>query len=256
MKSRAGLTLCIGLLAVVPLLVRAQWPPEELVNLQVLPQDLTVPEIRDLMRGFAGGLGVQCDYCHVGEDPNDLNSFDFAADDKIQKHKARAMIRMVESINIELLAAVPGRSDPPVEVTCRTCHHSLTRPSDIRDVLEEKVRAEGVDATIALYEELREKYHGSDAYDFRHFMLANVAERFGRDDPEGAIKLLEFNGKLHPASGQTFFTMAQIYRGLNDTEGNIRSLERAVAAEPSNEFYRNILQRVKRQQATKEKAPD
>ena len=35
------------------------------------------------MRGFAGGLGVRCQYCHVheGNQPNNLSTFDFASDE-------------------------------------------------------------------------------------------------------------------------------------------------------------------------------
>jgi tetratricopeptide (TPR) repeat protein len=226
----------------------AEWPPESLTNLQVLPEDTSVRKLRDVMRGFAGGLGVRCIYCHVGDDPNDLASIDFASDDKIEKRKAREMIRMVQRINGELLAKVPERSDPPVVVTCRTCHHSLTRPVDIRDVLVKTFETEGADATIAQYQELREEYYGSDSYDFRHFMLANVSEEVADQSPEGAIQLLEFNGKLHPTSGQTFFTMAQIYREMDDIDGAIRSLERALKADPENEFYRRLIQQLRGEQ--------
>ena len=107
---------------------------------------------------------------------------------------------------------------------------------------------EGADATIAQYQELRKKHYGSDSYDFRHFMFANVAERVAGKNPEGAIQLLEFNGTLHPTSGQTFFTMAQIYHARNDSEGSIRSLERAVQAEPENKYYRRILEKARGQE--------
>lgn len=242
------LALCAVTFVVAPPGAAAEWPPESLVNVQALPKDISIAELRGMMRGFAGALGVRCTHCHVGDDPNDLASIDFPSDDKIEKRKAREMIRMVRRINEELLARVPERSDPPVVVTCQTCHHSLVRPAEIRDLLVGTFEAEGADATIARYRELRERYYGSDSYDFRHFMLANVAERVARQDPAGAIQLLELNGELHPTSGQTFFTMAQIYRSMNDLDGTIRSLERAVEAEPENEFYRRAMQKARSQQ--------
>ena len=244
--------VCVALFAgtsvMAPRAAGAEWPPDSLVNIQALPEDTSVRELRTMMRGFAGALGVRCTHCHVGDDPNDLRSIDFTSDEKIEKRKAREMIRMVRRINEELLAGVPERSEPPVVVACRTCHHSLTRPVGIRDLLAETFEAEGADATIAQYQELREKYYGSDSYDFRHFMLANVAERVARQNPEGAIQLLEFNGKLHPTSGQTFSTMGRIYRGRDDIAAAIRSLERALDAEPDNEFYSRTLQRLRDQQ--------
>ncbi len=92
----------------------AQWPPDSLTNLKVLPRDITVREIVGVMRGFASGLGVRCIHCHVGDDPNDLGSTDFVSDDRVQKRKAREMIKMVNQINRNLLANLPDRSDPPV----------------------------------------------------------------------------------------------------------------------------------------------
>lgn len=240
--------LCTAVILVAPQRASAQWPPDSLVNLQVLPGNISVRELVSTMRGFASALGVRCTHCHVGDDPNDLSSIDFPSDERLAKRKARVMIRMVRRINEELLAEVPERSDPPVVVECRTCHHSLTRPVGIRDVLVETFEAEGPDATIARYQELRDEYYGSDSYDFRHFMLANVAERVARQNPEGAIQLLEFNGELHPQSGQTFFTMAQIYRATNDIDGAIRALERAAEAEPDNEFYPRAIQQLRSRQ--------
>jgi tetratricopeptide (TPR) repeat protein len=239
--------LCAATWVIAPPGAAAEWPPESLVNIQALPEDISVRKLRDMMRGFAGSLGVRCNYCHVGDDPNDLTSIDFTSDEKVEKRKAREMIRMVQRINGELLAKVPERSDPPVVVTCRTCHHSLTRPVEIRDVLVKTFESEGVDATIAKYQELRKEYYGSDSYDFRHFMLANVAEEVASENPEGAIQLLEFNGKLHPTSGQTFSTMAKIYREIDDIDSAIRSLERALETDPENEFYRRVLQRLREQ---------
>ncbi len=43
-----------------------QTPPPP-ANLQVLPKDIPRPELLATMRGFAGGLGVMCNYCHVME---------------------------------------------------------------------------------------------------------------------------------------------------------------------------------------------
>ncbi len=223
----------------------AQWPPDSLVNLQVLPEDITVRELVGVMRGFAGGLGVRCTFCHVGENSNDLASIDFPSDDKIEKNKAREMLRMVQRINTELLAEVPERSDPPVEVRCATCHHGVTTPLDIRDILIEKVRTENAEAAISEYQTLRDEYYGSYSYDFRHFMLANVAERIGREHPQAALRLLEFNAELYPESAQTFLTMAQVHRAMGTQDGAIQALERAIEIEPENEFYKQALERLR-----------
>lgn len=225
----------------------AQWPPDSLENLQVLPESTSVREIVGIMRGVAGGLGVRCTYCHVGDDPNDLASTDFVSDEKIEKRKAREMFRMVQRINGEHLAAVPERSDPPVVVQCATCHHGVTKPRAIQDILLEKVVSQGVDSAIAEYERLREEYYGSYSYDFRNFVLANVAEDIARRDPDAALRILEYNAERFPESIQTFMMLAQVRQMQGNTEGAITALERLLELDPENTFFRQMLERLKRE---------
>jgi hypothetical protein len=139
-----GLVLAVVFL---PCDLSAQWPPDSLVNLQALPKDTPIRELREMMRGFADALAVRCIFCHVGEDENNLSTTDFVSDERIQKRKAREMIRIVREINGRLLANVP-------------------------------------------YEDMRQKYYGSASYDFRPFMLANVAEQISHESPDAAFRLL------------------------------------------------------------------
>ncbi len=194
------------------------------------------------MRGFAGGLGVRCIYCHVGDDPNDLSTTEFASDTKATKRKAREMLRMVQHINNQLLPNVPDRSDPPVEVTCATCHHGVTKPVSLQSILTAKAKEDGVDAAIEEYQRMREEYYGSYSYDFRDFVLANVAENIAGENLAGAIQLLEFNMELFPESVNALFTMAQIYRRAGDNAGAIRALERALVLDPENSFFRQAIE--------------
>lgn len=87
------------------------------------------------MRGFALGLGVRCEFCHVGEPGQPLSAFDFAADKKKTKLKAREMLKMVRAINDDHLAGMDERSSPPIDVTCVTCHHGNSRPVTIQHVM-------------------------------------------------------------------------------------------------------------------------
>jgi hypothetical protein len=218
-----------------------QWPPDSIVNLQVLPKDTPLPELVTTMRGFAGALGVRCIHCHVGDNPNDLASTDFASDERIQKRKAREMIRMVQTINRDLLSRVPERASPPVEVTCTTCHHGVTEPRDIRDVLTAAALAEGAESAIAEYRRLRERYYGSASYDFRPFMLANVAQALLGSAPEAAIRLTEFNLDLHPKDQQSYVTLAAAHLRGADTASAIRVMTRAVEQIPNDPSLERLL---------------
>ncbi len=73
------------------------------------------------MRGFTQALGVRCSTCHMGEGGQPLNTYDFASDDKVNKVKAREVLRMVQRVN-ETIAALPDRSAGEPIVTCATCH--------------------------------------------------------------------------------------------------------------------------------------
>jgi hypothetical protein len=222
----------------------AQWPPDSLTNLKVFPKDIPVRELIGEMRGIAGALGVRCTYCHVGDDPNDLRSIDFAADDKETKRKARVMLRMVKHINGEHLEELPGRSDPPVRVTCETCHHGLNRPGDLRTVMVDLVVEQGVDSAVARYGALREEYYGGWSYDFSPSVLRSAAETLarGHGEAEGALALLELNAELYPEYAATFMTMAQVQANLQqDFEGAEASLERVLELDPENSGARRAL---------------
>src|SRR3546814_19348329 len=76
-------------------------------NRKVLPRDISAEQLRNTMKGFSKGLRVRCHYFHTATDPNDLGSYDFAADDNPQKERARDMWRMVDLNNPRLLHREP-----------------------------------------------------------------------------------------------------------------------------------------------------
>jgi hypothetical protein len=92
----------------------------------VLPKDIPRQELLTLMRTYAQGLGVQCNYCHVQEGQGGRN--DFATDEKAPKKTARVMMQMTMHNN-EMLASSLGK--PAAELTkvqCFTCHRGKTIP--------------------------------------------------------------------------------------------------------------------------------
>ena len=108
---------------------RAAPPPP--TNLQVLPKDMTRPQVVQVMQQFTMGLGVMCNYCHaemVGAPPNANGQIpiDAASDDKPVKKTARVMMRMVGDIN-KTLSSQLGKADV-VQVQCITCHRGAAIP--------------------------------------------------------------------------------------------------------------------------------
>jgi cytochrome c peroxidase len=93
----------------------------------VLPKDIPRPELNAMMQGFARGLGVQCNYCHVAEGRGGRN--DFASDEKPQKKVARVMMQMVEHDNDMIAKGVVGKAPADiVKVECATCHRGAAIP--------------------------------------------------------------------------------------------------------------------------------
>lgn len=130
------------------------FPPPK--NLQVLPRDLTGAQVRDIMRHWAGDLGVECNACHaaypdrVGR--NGRPELDFASDEKPEKQMARIMYTMTETIRkdyIPKVAALDTMGSPAAPVTCGTCHRGNLDPQEYVPPRREErgPRPEGVPGT-------------------------------------------------------------------------------------------------------------
>ncbi|MGB7171023.1 MAG: c-type cytochrome [Acidobacteriaceae bacterium] len=106
----------------------ARRPFPKPVNLKVLPKDTTPEQLRQIMRGFAGALGVECNFCHAANPQT--HKLDFASDAKPDKTTARLMIRMTRTIDADYLAKVndPDATAEDKHVTCGTCHRGHSMP--------------------------------------------------------------------------------------------------------------------------------
>ena len=78
-------------------------------NLEVLPADMDLKSIHKVMHHFRQALGVSCVHCHV-KDPENKRKMDYSLDDNETKNVARAMMRMTQVINSELLT----KPDAPI----------------------------------------------------------------------------------------------------------------------------------------------
>src|SRR5688572_4464394 len=147
--------------ATAPLSAQAtgKFPPDSLINVQIFSRTTPVAEVTAAMRSFAVGLGVRCQFCHVGEEGMPLERFDFASDEKRTKLVARQMMRMVQEIN-RRLDTIPGRSTATaLEVSCATCHRGVSKPTPLSTLIADAALTAGADSAARAYRALRQRFH-------------------------------------------------------------------------------------------------
>ncbi len=195
-------------------------------NLQVLPKEWTRQQVIQVMRSFTAALGARCSDCHVEDDD--------ASDAKPMKEQARSMMRMTMAINDDHLAALPGRDEPNVRVTCITCHRGVPRPEPIEAILRRDVDEQGVDAALRRYGELRERYYGGFAYDFTDRPLVAVAEGLAAGQAQAARRVLEASLELNPRSAPTLFALARLHDTAGEKDKAIDCYRRGLEIQPGN----------------------
>ena len=239
----AILLVPIGLASQAP----GRFPPDSLVNVQVFPRTTPVMEVVGAMRNVAFGLGVRCQFCHVGEEGMPLERFDFASDEKRTKLVARQMMRMVQEIN-RRLDTIPGRTSAGLQVACVTCHRGVSRPLPLATLLIDAALAAGSDSAIRAYRNLRERYYGRDAYDFGEPSLNTAAFRLGRAGKyDDAFALLKLNEEMFPNSSGMYVFRGNISLMKGDTTAAEAAFREAVRRDPSNGEARGRLRAIGRQ---------
>ena len=222
-------------------------PPPPPKNLQVLPKDLTRPQVLQIMRGVAGALGVRCDYCHVANMVDGREVLDPAADDKDKKGVARDMMRMVTEIN-DKLAGMGRTLTPRTRVQCETCHHGLSKPRTLQAEVTMAYEAKGADSAVARYRELRTQYFGRASFDFGEVPLVSVAEELSRSPEKraDAVRLLQLNLEFNPRSAGSYGGLANIQLAMGDTATAVASLEKVLEIDPNNAQARRALGQLKK----------
>jgi hypothetical protein len=254
----------VALLASSAALAQPQQAPAQPKNLQVLPKDTPPQDVLALMQQFTQALGVQCSYCHVQAPPELVTPeqaaagqgrgrgrgqgpppMDFAADDKSEKRVARAMLTLVNDIN-QRLTALPTAS-ARARVQCVTCHRGVTDPRQLTDILSETMLTKGDSAAIALYRDLRQRYYGGQAYDFREDVLLSLGRQsITAKKPDDALAFLQLNLEFYPTSVASYIAMAEAHTLKRDRAAAAKDLEKAIALDPSNREATGKLDRLKK----------
>ncbi|MFN0178573.1 MAG: c-type cytochrome [Gemmatimonadales bacterium] len=223
-----------------------KFPPDSLVNTQVIPRGTPVTQVIGTMRDFTGYLGVRCQYCHLGEEGRDLAEFNFPSDEKRTKRVARQMMRMVEEIN-RRLDSIPGRPTPGLSVTCGTCHRGTIRPVPLSTLVGDVAASAGADSAIRAYRALRSRYYGTDAYNFGESSLSIAAFRLGRAGRFAeAFALLGLNEELFPGSSGLAVFRGNISLMSGDTTAAAAAYREAIRRDPANGEARGRLRSIGR----------
>ncbi len=264
-SPRLGLAMLLTLLPLGG--ARAQLAvPDTFTNLKVLPKNISKDQLAEIMRAFAGGLGVRCDYCHAekkGQAPASAAApgmpqaapgapggrppqLDFASDDKKEKRIARGMLRMAMDVDQKYLPNIPELADttsiPHVDVHCVTCHRGVPLPMTLTDVLARDVAQKGVPAALAHYQQLKTEYYGSGAYDFREGSLEGLATRLSAENrPDDALAILALAAQEFPQSGTVPFLQGEVLLKKGDKAGARAAYQRAVQLDPRNPMARRRL---------------
>lgn len=196
------------------------------------------------MRGFAFALGTRCNHCHT-ERKAPEKGFDFAADDNDAKKTARLMLEMVAAINKDYLGKI-AKSDhtQPIRVECVTCHHGLTQPRTLKAVLSDSLDRDGIDKTIALYNELRGKYYGSGQYDFGEATLNQFSELLlakGKKAEALAVEELNFSSN-HPDSVWSYHLLAMAHEANGQRDRALADYRKVYELHPDDSWAKQQIE--------------
>ncbi|HEY7727745.1 MAG TPA: c-type cytochrome [Candidatus Eisenbacteria bacterium] len=218
--------------------------PEKFTNLKILPRNISRDRLLGTMQEFSGALGVRCHFCHADADTTKSRGLDYASDAREEKRIARAMMKMAGEINGKLLPR--ARIESPVTVGCVTCHHGVQRPETLADVLKRTAAKEGLPAAEQQYRDLRAKYYGSGAYDFRPGSLTAVAEWLAgeRKDLDGALAVAAMSVEMDPDAAEGYVTLGRVQALRGEKGAAVASFHHALALEPNNRSARELLKSV------------
>ena len=250
--------IALGGIAAVPRAAGAQQPSQRFENLKVFPKDIPRDTLLQIMRGYTFALGVRCQHCHVqepapaggggggaggpggGGPPRER--FNFPSDDKEAKHKARFMMRMTDSLNRVVMAALPNRREPAVRIGCVTCHHGSPVPQTLESTLAEAIDKFGVDSAVAGYERLRQDM-SSGRFDFSEHSLSELARTLGeRGKTAEALAMLQLNQKHYPDSPEIDLQAAELYLKRGEKEQAVARFKSVLARRPNDMRVRRRLQ--------------
>jgi tetratricopeptide (TPR) repeat protein len=227
---------------------RWRWPenPKNLTELKGFNGE----KLRPMMLGFTRALGVRCTHCHVGEDGKPLETFDFASDANPNKDKARAMLRMLGSINEQLKQLEPG-GEHRVNMWCHTCHRGRPRPTTLGEELTDRYAESRAAGAVARYRELKAQFHGRGSYDFGEGSLTGFGyEVLGQKDAAGAIAIFELLTEEFPQSSNAWDSLGEACLAAGKKDLALAHYRRSLELDPKNENAKKVISEIEAESAS------
>ena len=105
----------------------------------------------------------------------------------------------------------------------------------LEEELSEAYRTSGATAALARYHELRDRYYGAGAYDFREGALSDFADELAEGkDHEGAIAVLRLNASEFPQSSEAWESLAEAYRTAGNRDVAAIYYRKSLEIDPQN----------------------
>ncbi len=121
-----------------------------------------------------------------------------------------------------------------LQVRCGTCHRGQPRPLTLAQALTAVIEGHGADSAVAYYHGLRERFFGSDTYDFTENSLNGLAyQLLGKNRPQDAVAIFRLNVKMYPESANPYDSLADGLKAVGDTAGALESYKKAFAIDPT-----------------------
>jgi tetratricopeptide (TPR) repeat protein len=236
------------ILIVIPWIIFAQ-VPDHFTNLTVLSKTISKDDLINVMRNFTEGLGVRCNFCHVGEEGKPLSTYDFSADDKDNKRIARIMLKMTNNINDEYLTQLKDFGENIIEVKCITCHHGVKQPKTLAQDLMGVINKKGVEEAVNTYHDLYKQYYGSFSYNFKDNSLTELTHMLIEDkNYDAAIKISNLNIEMYPNSGLAYFALGESYEASGDKTKAVENIKKAIELSPGNMMFDRKLKQLESSQ--------
>ena len=147
-----------------------------------------------------------------------------------------------------MLASLPSRAKPRVNVNCATCHRGLALPKSLQTTLLEIINAEGAASAVVKYRQLRQNTMIAGKYNFGEWEINELARQLVEADKTAeAITILEMNGEFHPKSADIDFTLGEVHRSRKENEKAIARYRAALEKNPQHQGAKRWLTELTKQ---------